>query len=452
MNIIEELTSLVTKLLQRYDVPGAAVAVVNNGTVAWTLGFGLADVENRVPVSAETVFQVASISKAVTAWGILRLVERGALDLDAPVERYLTRWHLPPSRYDHSTVTIRRLLSHTAGTSIRGVKEFGPDASLPRLEDHLSDAGRDGPVQVVQAPGTVFRYSGGGYTILQLVVEEVAGASFAAFMQKEVLQPLGMERSCFEWRPALHPATAAAYDREGRRVPNFLYTAQAAAGLYTTAADLAAFAAAGLRGPNGEPAGRGVLPARTIDAMYRPLTEPGETPDTWYGLGYMIKMLAPNVRVIGHTGDNRGWKARFAAVPATASAVVALTNSENGWPVHGDIYRLWLKEVAGIDEPVKFAAATILGGRVLPSGIPDTERPLRERFDWRTECEIDRDAALRAGRGKITTWRELKATLQGTVTGHEAQSVWIHEDLLDVGWNEIGGEMVERPDPNSGPN
>lgn len=405
--------------------------------------------ENRLPAAPETVFQVASISKTVTAWGILRLVERSALDLDAPVDRYLTRWHLPASRYDHSAVTIRRLLSHTAGTSIRGVKEFGPDQPLPRVKDHLSDAGRDGPVRVVQAPGTGFRYSGGGYTILQLVAEEVTGQPFAAFMRDEVLQPLGMERSSFEWLPALQPATAGAYDREGRRVPNFLYAAQAAAGLYTTVADLAAFVVAGLRGPNGEPAGRGVLPARTIDAMYSPLIETGETPNTWYGLGYMIKIPGSNVRVVGHTGDNWGWKARFAALPEAASAVAALTNSENGWPVLGDIYRQWLKEETGIEEPVRFAA-TILDGRVLPSGIPGTERSLRERFEWRTERAIDTDAALRAARSKITTWREFKTILQAPAKASEERPAWIHEDLLDVGWNDVGGELVERPNPNGG--
>ena len=431
--IRRELDHFVPRLLQQYDVPGAAVAVVHNGAVVRTCGYGIADLDNRVPVTQDTVFQVASISKTVSAWGILRLVERGEVNLDAPAERYLTRWHLPSSPYDHGAVTIRRLLSHTAGISVRGVKEFEPDKPLPRLEDHFSDAGREGAVQIVQPPGAEFRYSGGGYTILQLIIEEVTGRPFSEFMRDEVLLPVGMVRSSFEWLPCLQPATACAYDREGRRLPNFLFAAKAAAGLYTTAVDLATLAAAGLRGPNGEPPGRGVLPAGTIDLMYGPLTATGEAPDKCYGLGYMVKTLPHDVRVIGHTGDNWGWKAAFAAIPEKAAAIVALTNSDNGSLVHGDIYRYWIKELTGVEEPARFFAATILDGCLCPSGILEAGRWDSKRLEWRTEREIDAHPALRAGRGKITTWRALKVMLEASATTTEEWRVWIHEDILYEG-------------------
>ena len=128
------------------------------------------------PVDGDTVFQAASISKTLTAWGVMRLVEQGALELDAPVGRYLTRWQLPPSPYNHDGVTIRRLLSHTAGLSLHGYPGIAPEQPLPTLEESLS-GGHPGAedVRVVSEPGTTYAYSGGGYTLLQLVVEEVTG-------------------------------------------------------------------------------------------------------------------------------------------------------------------------------------------------------------------------------------------------------------------------------------
>jgi len=430
MRLAPDLDTLVPMLLERYDVAGCAIAVVENGTVAWTRGYGLADAETHVPVTPGTVFQVASISKTVTAWGIIRLVEQGIVDLDGPVDRYLTRWHLPQSLYNHDAITIRRLLNHTAGISVGGVKSFAPDAPLPGLEEHFSDAGPDGEVCVVQAPGAGHRYSGGGHTILQLVVEEVTGRPFAAFMQDEVLQPLGMEHSGFEWAPSLQPATASAYDREGRRVPNLLFVAKAAAGLYATAPDLATFAAAGLPGADGAPAGRGVLRTESVDAMYRPLASIGGPRDAYYGLGYVVKFAPNNVRIVGHTGDNEGWKAMFAAAPAKASAVVALTNSDYGSLVHGHIYRYWLRESIGVDDPARFFAATIDSGRLHPSGISDTDRWDSARFEWRGEHDVDALSGPWAEHHKITTWRELKALLEASVPGTEAYSAWIHEDLL----------------------
>jgi len=115
-----QLDAMVLGFLDRPGIPGAAVGLIHNGEVAWTRSYGLADKENDVPVTLDTAFQVASISKPVAAWGVMRLAEQGRTDLDTPVERYLTRWHLPPSDLNHAAVTIRRLLSHTAGLSLHG--------------------------------------------------------------------------------------------------------------------------------------------------------------------------------------------------------------------------------------------------------------------------------------------------------------------------------------------
>lgn len=348
----KRLDARILRLLRRYKVPGVGVAVVHGGSVAWVKGYGLADEASAQPVTRDTVFQVASVSKPVAAWGVLRLVEQGKLELDAPVSQYLKRWQLPASEFDSSGVTIRRLLSHSAGLSVHGYHGFEPTETLPTLEESLS--GKDkvyvgpkgGPtdVRVVAEPGGEFRYSGGGYTLLQLLIEEVSGHLFADFMQREVLSPLGMTRSAYEWTPEMKPLTATAYEQSGEPAPNYLFTAKAAAGLYTTPSDLAHWLAAAMPGGAGEPAGRGVLSPETLQQMLTPLDPTLTTwgPDSSYGLGYLITTLRNGTRMISHGGDNQGWKAQVAALPEKGEGIVILANSDSAARlVHYDVFCMW---------------------------------------------------------------------------------------------------------------
>ena len=181
--LTKQLNKKIPKLLNKYGVTGTAVALIHNGKVMWTEGYGFADKEKGIKVTPNTVFQAASISKAVTAWGIMKLVEEGRLDLDTPVENYLTRWHIPPSEYDENGVTARRLLSHTAGLSLHGFPGFDPEVSLPTLEESLSGKNSSGvEVRLIKEPGKEMDYSGGGYTLLSLIVEEVTGELFEEYM------------------------------------------------------------------------------------------------------------------------------------------------------------------------------------------------------------------------------------------------------------------------------
>ncbi len=258
----QKLDQVVPELLKQYQVPGTAVALVHGGRVAWSKGYGLADEATGTPVTSETVFQVGPLSKPVTAWGVLRLVAQRKLALDAPVESYLTRWHLPPSEFDHAEVTLRRLLNHTAGLSLGGYPGFDPSEKLPTLKESLSGiTGGVGDVRVAHLPGTRFSYSGGGYTLLQLIIEEVTGETFSAYMQSAVLAPLGMARSSFERTPALQAVTA--YREPGQPLSNYRFTALAAAGLYSTASDLARFVAAAWQNPT---------VSRPVEACCRPAT------------------------------------------------------------------------------------------------------------------------------------------------------------------------------------
>jgi CubicO group peptidase (beta-lactamase class C family) len=236
------------------------------------------------------------------------------------------------------------LLSHTAGLSLHGYPGFDPDSGpLPGLEANLSGATNGaGAVHIAFRPGTRWEYSGGGYTILQLMVEEQSRMSFVDYMQRAVLEPLGMRSSSYDWLPALRGRTAAAYDPGGRRLPNYRFTELAAAGLYTTAEDLGRFVAAGMTGRNGEPAGRGVLRPETIALMETPAPH-----STAYGLGQQLDSLPNGTRLVMHGGSNRGWQLVWVSMPAKRAGLVVLTNSDRGPTVYRPVMCAWERVVGG---------------------------------------------------------------------------------------------------------
>jgi CubicO group peptidase (beta-lactamase class C family) len=336
--------------------------LVHDGRVAWAQGYGVAEKSADIPVTENTVFQAASISKSVTAWGVMRLVEQGKVDLDAPVSTYLSRWKLPPSRFDPDRVTVRRLLSHTAGLSVGGYLGYEPTTPLPPLETELTvgaDAAEaDGAVRIVFPPGDQVHYSGGGYAVLQLLVEEVSDQSFAEFMQREVLDRLGMTQSSFELARGLKQDVAKPHGVDGTILPLYRFAAKAAGGLYTTAPDLARFVAAAMAGPSGTPRGRGVLGSATVDEMVSPAPNAtlklGPLQVSAYGLGYSIHpvLLGRGGRIVGHDGSNQGWKTAFLALPAEGEGIVILTNSETGKALEERVKCRWAAWAGGGTIPV----------------------------------------------------------------------------------------------------
>ena len=282
------------------------------------------------PVDRDTVFQVASLSKWITAWGVMALVEQGRLDLDAPVSRYLTRWALPETGFDNDGVTVRRLLSHTAGlTDGLGYAGFAPGSQAQTLEASLTQAadaspGASGRVQVGHPPGQRFKYSGGGYTLLQLLIEEVSGGTFEAYMQRAVFEPLGMNHSTFVWDETRGFKLAPSFDVDSTPTRYKRFTSLAATSLYTTVGDMTTFLQAHLRGARGEPVGRGVLTAHALKQMQEPhASQFGQ--EIW-GLGTML--YAPNgagAFVVGHDGNNDPAINTAARLnPATGDGIVIL--------------------------------------------------------------------------------------------------------------------------------
>ena len=331
--------------------PGLALALVHHGRVAWARGYGLADRVAREPVTASTRFQAASLSKPVTAWGVLRLVEQGRIGLDEPVISHLRRWRPPPSPFDPEGITVRRLLSHTAGLSVHGYAGQQPEEPLPPIAASLSGEARGSfPVELLQAPGRGWLYSGGGYSVLQLLAEELTERPFAAFMQQQVLGPLGMTASSFRWRRTA--ATARPHDRGGASSADFAFAEQAAAGLVTTAPDLARFVAAALPGAQGEPPGRGVLRPAGVELALS--AAPGT--DGRWGLGYGLGLLSGGDLLAYHEGANRGWRAGLALLPDRRAGIVVLANGDGGGEAVDAVVQRW---VALATPPGRPSPATI---------------------------------------------------------------------------------------------
>lgn len=261
------------------------------------------------PVDGDTLFQTASLSKWVSAWGVMSLVDAGKLDLDAPVSKYLTRWELPPSEFDNGEVTVRRLLSHTAGlTDGLGYGGFAPGEKIQPLTESLTKAadaspGKDGKVQVGVQPGEEFNYSGGGYTLLQLLVEEVSGQSFNDYMVANIFKPLGMDRTTYVLEEPVQSNVAVLYDEAGKPATHYRFASLAATSLYTSTNDLTRFIDAQLAGSEDQPIGRKILTPETVQEMRLPhASQMGA--DIW-GLGTML--YAPNNTggfIIGHDGNN----------------------------------------------------------------------------------------------------------------------------------------------------
>lgn len=336
----------------RWNVEGVSVAVIRDGEIRWARAWGLADREGSKPATTETLFQAGSISKPVAAAAVLRLVEEGKLALDEPVNTYLTSWRLPDNDLtQQEPVTIRRLMSHTAGTTVHGFPGYAAWEDVPTVPQVLDGASpaNTAPVRVDLLPGSRVRYSGGGTTITQLAMSDVTGEGFPALLRRLVLQPAGMTLSTYENPlPASRLAEAAAgYRRSGAAVPGkrHTYPEMAAAGLWTTASDLARFAIAiqkSLRGAAG-----GILEQETARAMVTPVREAA-------GLGFFMQNLSGPV-YFGHNGADEGFQAMLVASRDGGYGAAVMVNSDNGVALAQEILRAIAQEYGWegyVDPPV----------------------------------------------------------------------------------------------------
>ena len=367
----------------------ASIAAIN-GSSAGNAGFVLMEDGDVVaeyfhsanaPMNGDTLFQMASVSKWITAWGVMTLVEQGRIDLDTPVVGYLSRWTLPDTEYDNNQVTVRRLLSHTAGlTDGLGYGGFATAEELQSLEASLTEAADSvnpgGGATRVGAPADGYwRYSGGGYTLLQLLIEETTGQAFNDYLRDAVLLPLGMSRSTYVVDRALENNLAEFYDTDGSLATHYHFTAVAAASLYSSTNDLLRFLQAHCQGPGGEPPGRGVLSDATLRAMRTPAAQ-WLLVDVW-GLGMAVHPnAASDDYLIGHDGGNLPAISTTARVdPGSCDGLVVLSSGSPGLaPRIGSDWVYWrTQRVGGLDfiRSVLGLARTFLTGAgvILVAGV-----------------------------------------------------------------------------------
>ena len=332
------LDQRIPELMESHRIPGVNIALVKEGKTLWTQAYGYAQVEAGRKMTTDTYLRVESISKSVTSWGVMKLVEQGIIQLDAPVVSYLKNWKFPESRFSEEKVTVRQLLSHSAGLPLGNIfNRYAPTKEIPSLQDSLSMQ-----AVLVRAPGTSFSYSNTGFNLLELLIEEVTGRNFAEYMEQEILNPLGMVKSSFTWSADFNPEVPNGYDLTGKPVPVYIYPEKGSGGLFATVEDIARFLTAGMPGFTQD---HPVINTESINALYSPtIKRLGIYSLVFdaYGLGYYIERLGGR-RAVSHGGQGAGWMTHFHAVPETGDGIVILTNSQRSWPFIAYILRDWAK-------------------------------------------------------------------------------------------------------------
>ncbi len=347
-------------------VPGVSVAVINNGKLEWARAYGVAEAGSDRKVTTQTLFQAASISKPVSAMGALALVERGKLSLDRDVNAHLTTWKLPKgAQSEGHPVTLRNLLNHSAGTTVHGFRGYAANEPLPTLLELLDGTkpANSAAVRVDMEPDAQWRYSGGGFSVAQLMMTTAAGKPFDALMHDIVLAPLGMKNSTFAQPlpPALHASAASGHDGAGAPIKGkwHTYPEQAAAGLWTTPSDLALYAIE-LQNANAGKSSK-VLSQAMAKTMLTRLK--GD-----FGLGIDVE-TAQGREAFSHGGSNVGFRTMLVGFADHGQGAVVMTNGDNGEVISSEIlrgisaqygwtnHRVTYKSLAAVD-PKIFASYT----------------------------------------------------------------------------------------------
>lgn len=378
------------ELMAALNVPGLSIAVIDNYQIAWAKGYGVTAAGGQSPVAVNTLFQAASISKAVTAAAALALVERGQLTLDGNVNQQLKSWQVPDNEFTVTEkVSLRRLLSHTAGLSVHGFAGYAAGTPRPTTLLQILDGqapANNAPVRVVMVPGSKKQYSGGGITVEQLLLTEVSDQQFAELMHETVLDKLGMTFSFFfeQGLTAEHAArSASGHAGPGQAVPGgaHIYPELAAAGLWTTPTDLATFAieiAQSRKGRSKQILSKAMAiemltPEPQHDGLLGFQAEPGE-----FGL-------------FKHGGGSHGFKALLVMNWVTGKGLVAMSNADAG----AQLNDLLLQRIASLygwssgalNPPPALGLVALLGGadaalkqfeRSKASGTPPQESGLNE--------------------------------------------------------------------------
>jgi CubicO group peptidase (beta-lactamase class C family) len=315
----ERLDKVVGDLMEEHGVPGVSLAVIDDFAVAYARSYG--EAEPGRPATEDTLFQAASLSKPVAALVAAELAEQGRVDLEADVSTMLTSWTFPPSEFDQP-ITLRMLFAHRGGINVPGFPGYTLSESLPELDRLLLGVrNKNEPMRVITEPGTERHYSGGGYLIAQLAIEDHTQQLFEDIAETEVFDVLGMELSTFQLQyPEDRGVLAVGHRADGTEVAGggwHQYPETAAGSMWTTADEYAVLVADVMRSFIDDSGI--VLDQSTAERLL----------DPEFAAGFGVSREEGGI-AIAHDGDNEGYKSEFAAVPHLGQGVVVLTNSDSG--------------------------------------------------------------------------------------------------------------------------
>ena len=413
----------IAERMKFYKVPGLSIAVIKDFKIDWARGYGLKDISTNEPVTTETLFQAGSISKSVNAMVAMKKVEQGKISLDENINDKLTSWKLPDNEFTtKKKVTLRNLLSHTAGTTVHGFPGYAVTEKVPSLQQVLDGASpaNTAAVRVDLEPGTRFRYSGGGTTIAQLAIMDIEKKPYPEIARETVLAPLKMTNSTYsqplpdDWRKK----AATGYRSNGSEVEGkiHVYPEMAAAGLWTTPTDLAKFAIEmqlSLAGRSNK-----VLTKESVKTMTSSFMED-------VGLGFFIEKHGDSF-YFGHGGADEGFRAELLVNKDKGYGAVVMANSDNGQILREVIrglareygwdeflpapYELITLDAAKLNDytgrfqvnPDRVLTVTNQNGKLIaqPTGDPEFELlPISETTFVRREASIKYDFGRVAGTG-----------------------------------------------------
>ncbi len=319
-----------------YNVPGVSIAYIDKGRLQWSKGYGYISFDSTWNVDENTLFQAASISKPVAALMALKLVEEGKLDLDRNVNDYLANWKLEENEYTaEQPVTLRGLLTHSAGLTVHGFRGYAHDEDIPTIIQVLNGEkpANSDRIRPDTIPGSINRYSGGGYTVMQKLLEDVTGVAFPDLLKENILDVIGMENSSYD-QPLpknRYEMASIGHRSDGKKVDGnwHTYPEMAAAGLWTTPTDLAKYMLEVQKSYQGK-SNKILSREMTIEMLRKQIDRQGLGP----GLGESEDTLT-----FGHGGANEGYRCQIFAYAESGPGIAVMTNSDNGGGLVQEIIR-----------------------------------------------------------------------------------------------------------------
>ncbi|MCR9253228.1 MAG: beta-lactamase family protein [bacterium] len=331
-----------TEQMTKFNVKGVSIAVIEGGKISWAKGYGIAN--NKDSVTSRTLFQAGSISKPIAALAALKLVQQGVLDLDADINTYLNSWSLPESKFDStSKVTLRGLLSHTSGVNVSGFSGYTQIDPSVSLDDILNGDAKNDKIELDTIPGTQWKYSGGGYAIVQKIIEDVTNEPYFRFLQEEILAPLKMHNTVYlDFNKYNHSDGYV----NGQRLENgnLVYYQPTAAGLWSTPSDLAKFCI-GMQQ---------CLKGNRLNLLSPELAKTmlSKGMNNW-GLGPQLKYDSDSLMFM-HDGNTKGFTASIKAFGYLGKGLVIMTNADMEQQLIPEITRTVAYNFNwGVEEPIE---------------------------------------------------------------------------------------------------